>query len=656
MYEHLFSPLKIGSLTIRNRVIMSAMGCGTANSDNTVSERQIAYYTERARGGVGLIITGVTRVNDATGAMDANQISVSSDRTIPSIRRLAESVHAQGAAIFLQLHHPGNQTSPRALGGQPTVGPSGIECQLSHAPCRAMTEEEIHELVENFARGAERAQRAGVDGVEIHCAHGYLLNQFLSPYTNRRTDNYGGSMENRARIVKEIIEEIRNRVGKEFPVIMRISVDEFQETSVFPHDIPGLGMEEGTALCRYLVPFGLDAVSVSAGTYETMNTAWEPTSYEEGWKVYLAEAVKRVVNVPVFCVGTIRNPAYAEKVLKENRADAVCIARGNLADPEWCSKAAAGKEQEIRRCISCLYCMQQLTTHGHEGKPFGCAINAQAAHEIDYPRLASNGEQRKIVVVGGGPAGMEAARVLSLRNFQVILMEKGPRLGGQLLLAAKPPQKEKLLWLVEYYETILAKQKVEIRLNTEADLQAVKKEKPYSVLVTTGAVPIVPRSIPGITRENAILYTDILNGTVKLQDKRVAVVGSGMSGLETAAYLAQTGNTLDIIEMADKIGPGIGFQLLTDAKSYLSDFPVSYYPGHRLIEICSDAVIAEQEGNKVRLPADYVVLALGVRGDAALAEELKAEMSHVYVLGDAVKSGRISDAIHSAFDCGYYLR
>jgi len=655
MYDSLFSPLKIGSLTIRNRVIMAAMGCGTANRDGTVSERQIAYYTQRAQGGAGLIITGVTRVDDETGAMDANQISVSKDETIPSIQRLVRAVHAQGAAIFLQLHHPGNQTSPRALGGQPTVGPSGIKCQLSNAPCRAMTLEEIRRLVESFAQGALRAQKAGADGVELHCAHGYLLEQFLSPYTNRRTDEYGGCMENRARIVEEIIRAIREKVGRDYPVTMRISVDEFLETSVFPHDRPGLKLEEGVALCRYLAPFGLDGVNVSAGTYETMNTAWEPTSYEEGWKVYLAEAVKQAVDVPVFCVGSIRNPDYAERVLEEGRADAVCIARGQLADPEWCRKAAAGRKEEIRRCISCLYCMQELTTHGHEGRPFGCAINARAAHEIDYPVPAADGGGRKVVIVGGGPAGMEAARVLSLRGFHVVLLEEGPRLGGQLLLGAKPPRKEKLLWLVEYFETVLPRQGVEIRLNTRGDAAMIEAQRPYAVFDATGAAPVRPGGIPGIEGEHVALYTEVLKGEVVLKDKQVALIGSGMSGLETAALLAQSGNRLDIVEMAPSIGPGVSFQLRTDAQAHLKGYPVRYYPGHKLVGISNAGVALEHEGEAVTLPADWVVLALGVRGDGALTAALKKRLDRVTALGDAQHPGRIAEAVHSGFEAAYRL-
>jgi len=649
-YPTLFSPIQIGKLKIRNRIIMPAMGSGTANKNTTVSDRQIAYLTERAKGGCGLIITEVTRVNDETGAMDANQISVARDANIPSIGRLADSVHRYGTAIFVQLHHPGNQTSNAALGGKETVSPSGIQCQLSHAKTRKLSIDEIHGLVEDFATGAERARKAGIDGVELHAAHGYLLNQFLSPYSNRRTDEYGGPLENRARIIKEIILAIRERVGSDYPIIMRISADEFLRDSVFPHDNEGMLLDEAVQICRYLVPFGLDGINVSAGTYETMNTAWEPTTYPEGWKVYLAEAIKKAVNVPVFAVGTIRNPAFAEKILAEGRTDMVCVARGQLADPEWANKAKNGREDEIRRCISCLYCMQTLTANGKDGQPFSCAINVRAAHEIDYPNYTLSGQGRKIVIAGGGPAGMEAARVLSLRGFKVTLIEKNERLGGQLLLASRPPHKEKLLWLVEYYESILRKQNVEIRLNTCADADIIAAEDPYAVFVAAGSVPICPASIPGIQKNNVILYPEVLTGRMNVENKSVVVIGSGMTGLETAEFLAEKRNRISVVEMAEKIGPGLTFQLLTDATSRLAHYPVAYYSSHKLVEVKDGAIVLERsDGIMQEMPAETVVLAMGAHADPKLYNSLTTKCKNVIALGDAKKAGRISDAIHDAF-------
>lgn len=325
-YKNLLSPINIGSLRLRNRVVMGAMGNMTANPDQTISQCSIAYYAERAKGGVGLVINEVTRVNDEHGMMGDRQTSVTSDKFIPRLKELADAVHYYGGAIFLQLHHPGRQT---AVPNGKCATPSGVPSMLINWPCFEMSTEQVEELVLQFIDGAERCKKAGIDGVELHAAHGYMLNQFLSPFTNKRTDKYGGSTKKRARIIEEIVTGIRKRLG-DYPIMLRISADEFLERSIFP--VPkgetGLKLEESVEIVRYLVPFGIDAVNVSAGIYETMNEAWEPVSYPEGWKIYLAEEIKKAVDVPVFGVGVIRNPEFAETIIAEGRVDGVTIARG----------------------------------------------------------------------------------------------------------------------------------------------------------------------------------------------------------------------------------------------------------------------------------------------------------------------------------------
>lgn len=656
-YEHLLSPLKIGTLTIRNRVIMGAVGNGTENMDQTMGECSIAYYAERAKGGVGLIINQTTRVTDEPhGCMGPRQSSAASDRMIPSLHDVAEAVHYHGGAIFMQLHHPGRQG--HVAGGQ-TWTPSGVAFPTFLPPQHEMTTEEVQKLRDQFIDAAERCYKAGIDGVELHGAHGYMLNQFMSPFTNKRTDQYGGSTENRCRLAKEIIEGIRARIGRDYPVIYRISADEFLERATMP--IPegevGLKLEEAIRCMQYLVPFGLDAVNVSAGIYETMNEAWEPISYPEGWKLYLAEGIKKAVNVPVFGVGSIRTPEFADKIVAEGRVDGVVMSRQMLADPDYVNKLRTGRAKEIRRCISCLNCMEHMGgDNGIIGHGLTCAVNARNAREWFFNDLRRDGCGRTVVVIGGGPAGCEAARVLAERQFKVVLFEKGSSLGGQLNMANKPPHKEKINWLIEYFTYQMEKLGVEVRLNTPATVEAVKALEPYAVFIGTGSESIVPRSIPGTDGANVCTANQVLRGEVKPEGKKVAVIGSGMTGLETAELLSTFGNSISVVEMADTIAPGAFMQNLNDVRKRLDPCAV-YYPGHKLLAVTDKGVELEKTatGEKVALEADQVVLSLGVRADQTVADAMADVCERVYKIGDTKKVGRIQSAIATAFAEAYRL-
>jgi 2,4-dienoyl-CoA reductase-like NADH-dependent reductase (Old Yellow Enzyme family)/thioredoxin reductase len=656
-FENLLSPINIGTLKIRNRVVMGAMGSGTAHDNATVSECECAYYAERAKGGVGLIITEVTRINNETGVMMPRQTSAATDDCIPGLAKLAKAVHFYDGAIFVQLHHPGRQTDNMAIGGRATISPSGIKSMLTQAECREMTNAEIKSFVQDYIDAAERCYKAGIDGVELHSAHGYMLNQFISPLTNKRTDEYGGSTQNRARVIKEIIEGIRERVRRDYPVMLRISADEFLRESMFPFEEDGLLLDEAVEICQYLVPFGLDAINVSAGIYETMNQAWEPISFAEGWKIYLAEAVKKAVDVPVFGVGVIRNPEFAEKIIAEGRVDGVTIARGLLADPDWVRKAAEGQIEDIRRCISCLNCMDSMVTNGMKGEPFACAINARAAREWFYNDARQDGKNRLVVVVGGGPAGMEAARKLAERQFKVVLFEKNSELGGQLTLANKPPHKEKINWLIDYYQTQLSKLGVEVRLNTPATLAAIKALAPYAVFIGSGSEAIVPQSIKGIDGANVCTSTAILSGKVKLSGQKVAVIGSGMTGVETAELLETQDNEVFVVEMADRVGPDASWQSFSDVQARLIKFGTVFMPAHKLVAIDDAAIKLEKaDGEMVTLPVDQVVLSLGVRADQTLADELAANFDKVIRIGDTAQVGRIANAVETAFAAAYHLQ
>lgn len=644
-YNILFSSKQIGTVCVKNRLVMPAMGTGLAHTDGTVSDEMIAFYEERAKGGAGLIITEVTMVNP-TGRHNPWQIAAFDDSHIPGLTRLAERVHQYGCKIFLQLYHPGCQTFNDLVGG-PLLTPSGIPRKsMPPQECRPMTQYEINNLVLDFAEAAERAKLAGVDGVEIHAAHGYLLNQFLSPYSNKRTDEYGGDWKGRARIVQEIVTAIRERVGRDYPVTLRMSVDEFMEMTDIPE--PGLKLEESLKMLSWLVPFGFDAVSVSSGTYDTQNIAWEPSSYQPGWRLYLAKAVKKAVDVPVIAVSVLRDPDFAEQVLSQgDTADFVGVARGQLADPEWGVKAMEGRADEIRRCISCLHCMEQLAFHNHTE----CAVNARSHHELEYGPLKQDGAGRKVVVVGSGPSGLESARVLALRGFRPVLFEQEGELGGQLCYAAKPPMKEKINWLIQYYTRQLDLLGVEIRLNTRATVQAIQEEQPYAVFLATGSLPTIPRSIEGADQDHVHSPLDILSGRVRPEGRTVVVVGSGMTGLETADLLCRWNNRVTVVEMQDTLGPDLYFQNRDDILDRLKKYQVRLLPSRRLLAIGADRirVMNLPEETEETIDAQEVVLSLGVHADLSIHEEVLKAFPNAVLVGDAHCVGRIAGAVRSGY-------
>lgn len=655
MFPHLFSAGKLGNMKTKNRIVMTAMGNHLANSDGSVSERDIAFYGARARGGVGVIITECALVDGVRGKGNNQQISVAEDKFIPGLNRLAQEIHKYDSKIVVQIYHPGRQGISVVNGNLPMMAPSVVECQVVHQPTIAMTTGEIEDMVEKFIQAAVRVKAAGIDGVEVHGAHGYLINQFLSPYTNLREDRYGGSFENRVRFLEEIVLGIRQRCGKDYPLIVRLSVDEFLETTGQPEK--GLHLEDGVKIAQYLERLGVDAIDVSSGIYESMNVAWEPSSFEQGWKIYLPETVKKAVTIPVIGVAVFREPEYADKVLAEGKLDFVGSARQHYADPEWSNKAKAGKVEELRRCISCLHCMETLMGADMSPIPCQCGINIQSGRELEYSDFKEDGAGRTVAIIGAGPAGLEAARVLALRKYKPIIFEKTNRLGGQLELANKPPKKEKINWLIDYLKKQVAKLAVEIRLNTVPTLEELKKLNPYAVFIAQGSKPVMPKSIPGIDGKEVLSCVDILDGKVKLTGKKVAVIGSGMTGIETAHLLAESGNEVSVFEMADAIGPGLYFQNLIDIMSHIGKSGVKLYPSHKLMKVENGAAIFEatQSGEKREYPFDAIVISVGTAPNRELTKEIQSHFERVYLLGDALKAGRIRNAMETGFITAYNL-
>lgn len=651
--------------------------------DGRTTDQLMNYYEERAKGGTGLIITEITRVNDKTGGSAFAQLGMSHDYQIEGMKQLADRIHSHGAKIFVQLHHPGRQNMGLLIGTLPlsiacdkvlpffksmlykvvpagkllmkhhivprVVAPSKCEnSYFSDGNNRALRKSEIKELITQFVEAAERVKKAGCDGVQLHASHGYLLQQFLSPNTNKRTDEYGGSLENRMRFILEIIAGIKKKCGKDFPVIVRLTVDECY--SMIGKHGKGYDLSEGVKMAKILEAAGIDAIDVSSAAYDTFNYWLEPTSFECGWRKYMAQAVKNAVKIPVIAANLIRSPEQAESQLSEGAQDMISLGRPHIADPHWAKKAESGHAEDIKRCICCLYCIESMQNNAYIGDHGYCAVNPFVGSEDYIPEKDGNG--RKILVVGAGPAGLTAAELLAKRGFAVTVAEKSDRLGGQVDLAVKPPHKEKLYWCIEDLHTSCVKLGVEFLMNTTVTKEFAKEFNAYAVICATGAVASKPKFIDGYDRENVFTSTDILDGSVKLENKKVAVIGSGMTGLETAELLTVTNNDVCVVEMADEIAPGVWMQHVNDIKPRLEAKNVKFITSNKLKEIEEDEIELESKnGKKTEIKTNFVILAMGAKCDNALFNELKDTIQNVFIIGDGEKAGRIADATRSAFEC-----
>jgi 2,4-dienoyl-CoA reductase-like NADH-dependent reductase (Old Yellow Enzyme family)/thioredoxin reductase len=654
-YEKISEKGHIGNLEIKNRLVMTAMGVGVGDHSGIASDAFIEFYRQRAEGGAGLIVTEVTRVNDVHGVCEYDQLSLSSDEMIPSFKKLADSVHQYDTKIFAQLHHPGREShlsiNPQT---KELVSASAVPSRVAPEPTRELSVDEIHGLVKDFADAAVRAKKAGLDGVELHAGHGYLIMQFLSANDNFRTDEYGGSLENRMRFLMEIIAAIREACGADYPISVRLSSSEFLDVIGIRH---GITLEESTQIAVACENAGVALLNISSGTHFTGNTIVEPTSYEEGWKVDLAAEIKRHVSIPVAATSVFRNPDYCERTLAEGKVDYIAMGRSWLADPQWGVKALSGRPEDINKCTGCMYCFETAGNAIETGETHSyCAVNPYMGEETVYGKPKKDGAGRKVVVVGGGPAGLEAAMVLAEREFDVTLFEKNDVLGGQMYLASAAPKRDKMANFKNYAEVQLKKLGVDIRMNTEATAELVKSLDPYAVFICSGSEPVMPKSIPGIDGDNVYTVPQILGGKVHLTGKRITVAGAGLSGLETAEYLQEEGNEVTCIDMTPSVGFGAFALSLMDEEGQIARTGVRTMPGHKLVEIRKDGVLIEDTaGYQIDVPGEAVVMSLGVRAANALKDALKG-LENVILIGDAAKAGqRVPQAVHGAFEAAYNL-
>lgn len=631
-YRLLLSPIKIGTMEVKNRFVVPPMGTNYANPDWTVSQQLIDYWVARARGGYGLLIVEVTAI-DPLGKAIPLQPGIWDDRFIPGWQKLVTELHRYGAKVAVQLHHAGRQTLSAITGGQP-VAPSPVPCPVEKEMPRELTTAEIYELIEKFGEGARRAWEAGFDAVEIHGAHGYLVAQFMSPSSNKRIDEFGGSFTNRMRFPIEIVKSIRRRLGYSYPVIFRMSADE---------RIPGgRFIEESKAAARLLEDTGVNAIHVSTGTYESMQWICAPSIVPMGFLASDAEAIKKSVTIPVIAVGRLHEPALAENMLEAGAADLIAEGRQSLTDPELPNKVAAGEIDDIAPCISCMQGCLGYLFDPNKGK-ITCLVNPFCGSEGTM-KIERTSKPKKVMVVGGGPGGLEAAWIMARRGHQVTLYEKQNTLGGEYRVAAVSPGKQDILKALRYYIHMGQKYGVTFKPGTEVTESLIENVRPDVVVLATGSRPFVP-DIKGIDKPNVILANEILTGARCIQ-KKVLIVGGGFVGSETADFLGDYGYDITIMDMVSDIA--------TEEQGSVRQFLLERLNGHgvktilnaRVKEFLDDGVIYEKDGRDERITGfDTIVLAMGYRAYNPLENQIRDKVPEVHVIGDASQARKAIDAI-----------
>lgn len=617
--KRIFEPITINGTTFRNRMVVSAMVTNYCNEDGTPSEKFMAYHEHKAKGGYGIIITEDFAVTRTAGA-SKTLAGIWDDCQIKPWKVFTDRIHNAGAKTIAQIYHAGRQTSSQITGEQP-IAPSAIKDPTMPEMPREMSTEEIHRLVQAFADAAVRAKKAGFDGVEIHGAHGYLINEFVSPFSNKRCDEYGGSTENRTRFPREIIQSVRKAVGSDFPIFYRMSSEEY---------VPGgLEIEEAKLIAKLMEDAGADCIHCSQGVFATGHIIIPPAPVPVGGFVHHAAALKSVVNIPVIAVGRINDPMLAESILASGSADLCTMARASLADPEMPEKAKRGECAAILHCIGCV---QGCAGEHEKGNPIRCLVNPLTGMEDEYD-LTPVATPKSVVVVGGGVSGCEAAIAAAQKGHHVTLLEKSNELGGQWIAASIPMAKGDFSSFIVWQKYMLKKLGVEIKTNTEVTRELLDQMAPDAVILATGSNPAMP-PIKGL-REYGVVAQKVLRGEAQTGDK-VVVIGGGLVGAETADYLAEHGcSDVTIVEMLPQIvkdgEPAPTYYL----KKRMSEYGVKVLTSAAVQEVKENAVVYKKDEQFVEInDVDTTVIAIGVRANTVLEEALKGCTYKVVSVGD----------------------
>lgn len=635
MLDYVFSPYTIKNVTFPNRLVVSAMVTNFCNKDGSASERYIAYHEEKAKGGFGLIITEdyAARVQ---GKGFSNVAGMWSDDLIESHSELTKRVHQYDSKIIAQIYHAGRQTH-QGVTGYPPEAPSPIPCPANKQIPHELTTEEIQEIVQDFADCARRCKAAGFDGVEIHGGHGYLIAEFMSSYSNKRIDQYGGSLTNRVRFPLEVIRAVRQAVGEEFIVGFRISADEL---------VPGGRTKEDTkTIALILENAGVDFLHVSAGVYGSSYAIAPPQAVKHGWLTDFAKEVKDIVHIPVITVGRINDPLIADQIIQSGKADFVTMARASLCDPHMPEKAKKGNFDEIRYCIACSQgCMGILL----KDRPIHCALNPMLGQEYKYINKKAC-DTKKVMIIGGGPAGMQAAITAAEQGHIVTLYEKDSCLGGQYRLAAIPPNKGEITSFLYWQQVMLKKLNVKVILNQNIDMNFIENDDSDVIIVATGGRPIVPK-ISGIDRSNVVYASDILEGKVFCGQNAV-VIGGGQIGTETALHLSIHRKDVTLIEMTDKLASKETAHPREFLLKAIEQNKIRVLLNSCVKDIRKNSVIVEKgKENLMEISADTVIIAIGMKENNELSMNLSSENKKIITIGDAKEVRQVMDAVREGFE------
>lgn len=641
MFNELFQPIKIGGMELKNRLVMPPMGTNLANHDGTCGDALAAYYTERAKGGFSMVTVECTAVSpDGTSLF--NECRMYEKTHAESFKKLTDGIHLAGGKACIQLVHHGREGSSAYNGGVQVAAPSKLPCPLMQEIPHALTTEEVYEYIDKFVNAAALSKEAGFDAVELHAASGYLIEQFLSAHSNKRIDEFGGSLHNRIKFLLLIIEGIKRRLGEDYPVLIRICADEYMTG--------GLAIEETKAICRMAEKAGADAIDVTVGTYGSIHHVIGSAYMAPGYQLGDVKQIKSCVYIPVIGVGRLCDPYVAAEALLGGSLDIVAIGRQSIADPYFPNKLLSGDIEDISPCISCNQgCIHQLFADRH----ISCVCNPFSGFETERS-LGKTENPKRVLVAGAGPGGLNAAWMLAKKGHTVDLYERTGHLGGAFLTAAYPPGKSDITKMLQYYVHQCEKYKVNIHLNTGVTKELLEREKPDAIVLATGGVPLTPQ-IKGIDNAALMKADDVIMSDA-VPGHKVLVAGGGLIGAETADFLAEQRRDVTMIEMKHMIAEDIPAHTRPVLMQLLAEKKVAIYTDAVIKEFFKDGVEYERDGETKSLRGfDTVVLAMGTKAYNPLEEEARSLCSEVYVIGDASKAGNVYAATHDAMEVAVKL-